>query len=142
MLELNSENFYAEANNKDTFLCIFYNKSVDNIRQIVSRLFADSRQPKGLKIFCLNRESAPDIAQMIGMDTEVPGILIMREKIVLFCEPVLSLENTDIYSLIERISKMDMYKIKNELQIEKESKMHLFGRGVCPTAKRSRGSEP
>jgi hypothetical protein len=141
MLELNSENFYAEANSKNTFLCLFYNKSVANIQQIIPSLFVADYEPNELKIGCLNLENARDIAHMFGVDSLDPTILIMREKIVLFCEPVLSLENTDIYAVAKRISRLDIDKIKTEIRVEKESMMHLFGRGVCPTAKRSREND-
>ena len=141
MLELNSKTFHTEAKKKDVFLCIFYNESVDNLQEIVLRVFLNSHQTIWETMGYLDVSKAPDIAQMFGISTEEPTILIMRRQVVLFCELVSSLDQFDIFSIIDQIKSLDMKKVKNEIQIEKESTAHLFGRRVCPTAKRTRGSD-
>ena len=84
-------------------------------------------------------KKAPDIAQMFGISTKEPAILIMRSQVVLLCELVSSfIEKYDVFSIVNQIKNLDMKKIKNEIQTEKESTTHLFGRRVCPTAKRTR----
>ncbi len=138
MLELNSETFLAEADKKDVFICVFYKESVDNIQEIVFRVFLNNHQTIWGTLAYLDVEKAPDIAQMFGLSMEEPTVLIMRKQIVLFCEPLSSVDKFDIFSVVENISHLDMTKIKNEIQTEKESTAHLFGRSVCPTARRTR----
>ena len=141
MLELNSETFLAEANKKNVLLCIFYNESVDNLQEIVLRVIINNHQCTWATMGYLDIEQAPDIGHMFGISTEEPTILIMREQIVLFCEPLSSIEEYDIFSIVDQIKNLDMKKIKYEIHTEKQSMVHLFGRRVCPTAKRMRGND-
>lgn len=139
MLELNSETFLTEANKKDVFICIFYNESEHNFQELIFSIFSNNHQTILGTMGYLDVEKAPDIAQMFGISTKEPAILIMRSQIVLLCELVSSfIEMYDVFSIINQIKNLDMKKIKNEIQTEKESTTHLFGRRVCPTTKRTR----
>ena len=142
MIELNSETFLSEANKKEVFICIFYNESVDNLQDIVLSVFLNNHQTIWATMGFLDVEKAPETAQMFGINTEEPAILIMQKQIVLFCESISSvLEKYNIFSIVDQIKKLDMKKIKNDIETEKQSVSHLFGRRVCPTARRTRGSE-
>ena len=142
MLELNSETFLTEANKKDVFICIFYNRSENNPQELVLRVFSNNHQTILGTMGYLDVEKAPDIAQMFVISTKEPAILIMRSQVVLLCEPVSSfIEKYDIFSIVDQIKNLDMKKIKNEIQTEKEGVAHIFGRRVCPTAKRTRGKD-
>tara|TARA_R110002049_G_scaffold73310_1_gene189562 strand:- start:15249 stop:15668 length:420 start_codon:yes stop_codon:yes gene_type:complete len=139
MLELNSETFHKEANREGIFICIFYNKSKDNIQAIAPQVLVNNPQTICGSAGFLDVGNHPDIAQMFGINKEAPTILIMRNQIVLFCEPVSSfMDKYDITTTVEQVKKLDMKKIKSEIKTERESAAHIFGRRVCPTAKRSR----
>jgi len=132
---LNSETFLSEASKKDVLSCIFLDESEDNLQEILLRVFVNNHQDIGATIGYLDVKKSADIAQMFGISMEQPTLLIMREQVVLFCESVPSLDKFDIFSILEQIKKLDMKKIKNQIQTEKRSASHLFGRNVCPTEK-------
>lgn len=138
MLALSSTTFLAEANKKDVFVCIFYNESVDSIQEIVLRVFRNNHQTVWATIGYLDVKKSPDIPQMFGISEEEPAVLIMRNQVVLFSQSLSSLDKYDIPSLMDQAKKLDMKEIKNEIQTEKESTAHLFGRRVCPTVRRTR----
>lgn len=137
MIRLNSETFHKEAKKGNKcFICMFYCESKDNLQEIVLSLFKNDHQTIWGTIGYLNTDNAPEIVSMFGLDTTEPSVLIMRNQVVLFHEPISVAEKMDIISMTEAINKLNMNEIKNEIETEKQSTVHLFGRRVCPTAKR------
>lgn len=138
MLELNSETFHTEAKNTNFFLCVFYRKSIDDSTEILSSIFGSEKNTMSATTSCLDIEKYPEIAQMFGITAEEPAILIMREQIVLYCEPLSSIDKNAAHSILRQVSALNMDDIREEIEISKQSHAHLFGRNVCPTAKRTR----
>jgi len=139
MIELNSETFHLETKNPGVLLCIFYQDSINKPKEILLRIFGNKHKLLSETIAYVDMDKSQDIAQMFGIATEEPTILIMREQIVLFCEPESNLNKHDVSSILQQVSGLDMEKIKHDIEIERQSQAHLFGRNVCPTAKRTRG---
>ena len=139
MIELNSETFHLETNKASVLLCIFYRDSLNNPEEIIIHIFGNKHTSLSETIAYVDLDKSQDIAQMLGISTQEPTVLIMREQIVLFCEPISELNKHDVSSILQQVSKLDMEKIRNEVEIAKQSQAHIFGRNVCPTAKRTRG---
>ena len=138
MFELTSDTFHSEAQGSSFLLCIFYQHSANKPEEIWFRIFGNEYETMPVTIAYIDTDKSPDIARMFGVDTKEPTVLIMREQIVLYCEPLSLLGKHDVFSLIEQSSELDMEKIKSKIEIEKQNRAHLFGRRVCPTAKRIR----
>ena len=139
MLELSSENFHSEAKSYSFLLCVFYQKSINNADDILASILGSVKNTLAATITCVDTEKSPDIAQIFGLNFKEPAILMMREQIVLYCESLSSIDKNVANSILQQVSKLDMDKIREEMAIEKQSRAHLFGRNVCPTAKRTRG---
>jgi len=138
-MELNSETFHLETKKPSVLLCIFYQGSINKAEEILIHIFENKHTSLSQTIAYVDMDKSQDIAQMFGIATEEPTVLIMRKQIVLFCEPVSELNKHDVSSILQQVSKLDMGKIKHDVEIERQSQAHIFGRNVCPTAKRTRG---
>ncbi|QMU60973.1 MAG: hypothetical protein GKR92_04380 [Gammaproteobacteria bacterium] len=139
MIELNSETFYLETKKTSVLLCVFYQDSINKPEEVFARIFGNKYTSLSETIAYIDIDKSQDIAQMLGISTEEPTVLIMREQIVLFCEPISELNKHDVSSILQQVSKLDMEKIKHDVEIERQSQAHIFGRNVCPAAKRTRG---
>ncbi len=79
-------------------------------------------------------DEAQDTAAMFAIDT-APALLVMHEKVVLYCEP--GLPEPEVFQrLITRAAGLNMTAIHKEIEIEKEAEIALRMRRVCPTARR------
>ena len=139
MLELTSETFHLETEKSNFLLCIFYQKSTNTAEEVLCRILDNDQNIMSATVACIDTDKCSDVAHMFGIDTKEPAILMMREQIVLYCETLSSLDKHSAFSMIKQISSLDMNKIKNDMELERQSHAHLFGRSVCPTAKRTRG---
>ena len=139
MIELNSETFHLEVKNSSVLLCVFYQDSLNKPEEIILRIFGKKHKSLSATIAYVDVDKNQDITRMLGIGTEEPTILIMREQIVLFCESESDFYKHDVASILQQVSALDMKRIKHDIEIERQSQAHLFGRNVCPTAKRTRG---
>ena len=138
MLELNSETFHQQAKQSSFFVCVFHRKSVDKPTEILSSILGSEKNTMSATTTCVDTEKFPEIAQLFGATADEPAILIMREQIVLYCEPLSSIDKNAAHSIFRQVSALNMDDIREEIEISKQSHAHLFGRNVCPTAKRTR----
>ncbi len=139
MIELNSKTFHLETKKPSVLLCIFYQDSLNKPEEILTDILGNKNTTLSETIAYVDIDKSQDIAQMLGISTEEPTVLIMCEQIVLFCEPLTDLIKHDVSSILQRVSKLDMEKIKHDVEIERQNQAHIFGRNVCPTAKRTCG---
>jgi hypothetical protein len=81
-------------------------------------------------------EGAVDLAAMFAINA-APALLMMREKIGLYCAP--GLPEPDVFQrLVERAAALDMAAVHEEIQREREAEVSVGMRRVCPTARRTR----
>jgi hypothetical protein len=82
----------------------------------------------------IDLESAIDLGAMFAIGA-APALLMMREKIALYCAP--GLPEPDVFRrLVERAAALDMAAIHEEIQREREAEVSVGMRRVCPTARR------
>jgi hypothetical protein len=84
----------------------------------------------------IDLDEAKDLGAMFAI-TAAPALLIMREKIGLYCAPGLP-EPHMFRQLIERAAGLNMAAIHEELQREKEAEVALNMRRVCPAVRRQK----
>ncbi|MGH1536438.1 MAG: hypothetical protein ACRBDX_00060 [Gammaproteobacteria bacterium] len=139
MIELNSETFHLETKKASVLLCVFYRNFLNKPEEILIPIIGSNYASLSETIAYVDMDKSQDIAHMLGISTEEPTVLIMREQIVLFCEPMSELNKHDVSSILQQVSKLDMEKVKHEVEIARQSQAHILGRNVCPTAKRTHG---
>jgi thioredoxin 1 len=81
----------------------------------------------------------PAVAAMFGLSAG-PGLLIFREKVVLYLETG---EHTAqrVEELVRRVQALDMDAVRAAIEEEKQAETALRMRRVCPAARRGRLSE-
>ena len=66
-----------------------------------------------------------------------PTLMIMRDRIVLYCEP--GFPETSLFrTLLGRVARLDMSAVRADIQAERDAELALHVRRVCPTVRRSR----
>jgi hypothetical protein len=78
---------------------------------------------------------------MFGINSKEPAILMMREQIVLYYESLSSIDKNVANSMLQQVSNLDIDKIRVEMEVEKQSRAHIFSLNVWPTGKRTRGDD-
>jgi hypothetical protein len=64
-----------------------------------------------------------------------PGLVIFRERIVLYCEP--GMHSSDrVERLLALVRGLDMDAVRAAIEAEKQAAVALRMRRVCPTARR------
>ena len=78
--------------------------------------------------------ASPEIAGMFGIADDLPAVLVMREKVVLYCAPFDPANAGPTRAIIDRAAMLDMAQVHRDIAQERESMASLFARRVCPTA--------
>ncbi len=81
---------------------------------------------------------ATDVAAMFGLDANEPHLLLMREQVVLYCEPLAAASPEATRAYLKRAAQLDMVQVRAALEAERAGRQSLLARRVCPTALRSR----
>ncbi len=83
------------------------------------------------RLGCLLLPQVADLAAALGIET-LPSLLIMRERVVLYCETGVP-EVSTVTAPAGRAARMDMPSVHAELQCEQEAEFALHSRRACPT---------
>lgn len=81
-------------------------------------------------------DAASGLARMFGVAGDLPVLLILREGIVLYREPIGTLGSDEIAAVLERAARLDMEAVRREIERERLGRAALHERRVCPTARR------
>jgi hypothetical protein len=82
----------------------------------------------------IDLDGAMELGAMFAISA-APALLMMREKIALYCAP--GLPEADVFRrLIERAAALNMAAVHEEIQREREAEISVGMRRVCPTARR------
>ncbi len=136
MIELAKDNFLRMMADHPMVLVVFV-RDPDEDRE--ARLLAHSESDLGPWLWGrVNVISSPDIAAMFGISGALPVLMIMREQVVLYCEPIDAASGNATKSIIKRAAGLDMEAVRREIAEERMNHAALFERRVCPTARRLR----
>ncbi len=86
----------------------------------------------------VNATSSPDLAAMFGVSDRLPALMIMRDQVVLYCEPIDATPRDEIRNIIDRAAALDMDAVRRNISDMQNNQAWLFERRVCPTARRRR----
>ncbi len=84
-------------------------------------------------------ETGPKLGAMFGFPPG-PGLVIFRDRIVLYCEPGAH-SGDRIEGLIAQVRSLDMDAVRAAIEQEKQAEVALRMRRVCPTARRGQFPE-
>ena len=87
----------------------------------------------------LDLDAAPEIAAMFGIDGPAPWLLVMREQVVLYREPLSAKPPAETRALIDRAAGLDMAAVHDAVAARRRALDSLHMRRVCPTALRGPG---
>ncbi|MEQ8346335.1 MAG: hypothetical protein RIB84_10600 [Sneathiellaceae bacterium] len=82
---------------------------------------------------------APDVATMFGIAGEEPWLLVMREEVVLYREPLSARPVAETRRLLARAAALDMQAVHQDVAQQRMARDSLHSRRVCPTVMRSPG---
>ncbi len=86
----------------------------------------------------VDTDDASDLAAMFGVEAADPNLLVMRDRVVLYCAPVVARSAPETLELLQRAGTLDMQRVQGEIQAKRDNEQALAGRRVCPMAWRSR----
>jgi hypothetical protein len=84
----------------------------------------------------VDASAAPGLARMFGVEGGLPVLMIMREGIVLYREPIGAASADEIAAIVARAARLDMDVVRHEIAQERIGRAALHERRVCPTARR------
>lgn len=79
----------------------------------------------------VNKRLAPGVAAMFGV-LQTPYLLIFRDQVALFAEPVRPTP-TGLETVLVQIQRLDMDKVRSDIESEREAQASLLMRRACPT---------
>jgi len=78
----------------------------------------------------------PELAGMFDIGVG-PTLMIMRDRIVLYCEPGFP-DISHFGTLLGRAARLDMSAVRADIQAARDAEIALHVRRVCPTVRRSK----
>ena len=136
MIELTKIDFHSKVAAHPMILVFFYDSSSEeNLSATSARRELESESTPWVWA-ALDVETAPEIAEMFGATTNLPALLIMREQIVLYCEALTPEPLDRTRRIIDAAARLDMSRVRQDIEQEKAGRAALFARRVCPTALR------
>lgn len=75
---------------------------------------------------------------MFGLKSEFPALLLMRDEVVLYCSPIGEMSDEGLGALPAQAARLDMHRVREELEEERRNRVAIFERRVCSTARRLR----
>ena len=119
------------------FACVMHRGPFADCAGAVSPILAGSSSPWHWT--SLDLETAPDIAAMFGIAGEAPWLLVMRDKVVLYREPLSARDAPEVCALLARAAGLDMAAVHEAVAQERLARDSLHTRRVCPTVLRGTG---
>ncbi len=137
MIELTKIDFHSKIAAHPMILIFFYNsRSAEDLSSTsVRRELETGSMPWTWA--ALDVDLAPEIAEMFGATTGLPALLIMREQVALHCEPLTAKTLDRTEKIIDGAARLDMSRVRRNIEQEKAGRAALFARRVCPTARRT-----
>jgi len=134
MNELTTDNFHRLMADNPMVLVVFTGDPHADGEAAVTALRESVTDPARWYWGRVNVRSSPEIAAMCGVADRLPALLIMRERVGLYCGPI----DDRIGTIIDRAAALDMAAVRRDIGQEQSSQAWLFERRVCPAARRLR----
>jgi hypothetical protein len=136
MIDLSAESFHPVAQKVQRLACVLYRGRWGAAEEAVSGLEESLEGPAPV-LTRLDLDAAPEIARSFGLTEATEShLLLMKERVVLYLEPLTKHEPQETAALLKRAMTVDMDAVRRTLAETRSAQSHLFARRVCPTAHR------
>lgn len=138
MIDLTAESFHPTAQNVQCFACILYRGDWGETEAAIAVLEERLEDPAPVWTR-LDLETAPEVARSFGLgEAGAAHLLLMKERVVLYLEPLAKHGLGETAALIARAMGVDIEAARRTIAEARSAQSHLFARRVCPTAHRGK----
>lgn len=138
MIDLSAESFHPTAQNVQRLACVLYRGTWGAAEEAIAVLEQRLEDPAPVWTR-LDLDTAPEVAQSFGLaETAETHLLLMKERVVLYLEPLAKHDPAETADLLRRALAVDMEAVRRTLAEARSAQSHLFARRVCPTAHRGK----
>lgn len=138
MIDLTAEAFHPVAQKVQHLACVLYREPWGTAEDAVAALDGQLGEPAPVWTR-LDLEAAPEVARSFGLGEDSgSNLLLMKERVVLYLEPLDKHPPAETAELLRRALAVDMAAVRRTLADARSAQSHLFARRVCPTAHRSK----
>ncbi len=81
----------------------------------------------------VNTEEERELAGMFGMRS-IPTLMILRDSVILYSEAG-ALRPNEFEDILDKAKALDMDKVHQEIEVERQAREALLMRRACPTAR-------
>jgi len=134
MMVLTAETFHQAMVGHPDVACILHHGPYDEAMDRAAGV--DSESPYVWTRIDVN--VAPEIGAMFDVAEDEPFLLVMRDRIVLLCEPLHARSPQATRITLEKAARLDMAAIRREVDESRLGRDALLNRRACPTTWRSR----
>jgi hypothetical protein len=138
MIELTNDNFHQVVANEPRVLVLFTGDPKEGDQTAFTALCDSISNPAPWHRGVVNALSSPDIAAMFGISNRLPALLIMRDQVVLYCDPIDMTSGGEIRTIINRAAALNMETVHRNIRELRNNQAWLFERRVCPASRRRR----
>ena len=135
MRELTADTFHPAMAETECIACILHRGDLDGAD---GAWFQDTGDAGDFTWTHIDLDGAPDIAAMFGVEGPKPWLMLMRQTVVLYCQPLSSGSTDAVRATLDQAAKLDMSRVRNKVAEERLGKDALFNRRACPTTWRTR----
>jgi hypothetical protein len=136
MFELTEANFHRTVADHAMVAVVFAAGAPGSDEAALPALDDCEPGPTSLLWGRVDMAASPGLARMFGVSGGTPVLMIMRERIVLYREPIGAASAQEIEALLAHAARLDMDAVRREITEERLGRSALLERRVCPAARR------
>ncbi|MEZ5667912.1 MAG: hypothetical protein R3F55_10865 [Alphaproteobacteria bacterium] len=138
MIRLTSAQFDAFVRGHGRVACLMHRGGPGDHAASLARAVAERAGDDGWAVAEIDLDDTDDIAAAFGLDRPGTHLLIMRDAVVLYCEP-LGPDATPgrIGTVIAGAQALDMARVRAEIEQERNARA-IHAHRACPTTWRTR----
>jgi hypothetical protein len=135
MMVLTAETFHQAMADHPDVACILHHGAYDEAMDRAAGVDADNSPYVWTRI---DVDAALAIGAMFGAAEDEPFLLVMRERIVLLCQPLHARSPEATRATLEKAAGLDMAEIRRQVDESRLGRDALLNRRACPTTWRIR----
>lgn len=134
MIDLTADTFHRTMAEKPAVACILHHGGFDSANGIaVGADWAD-----GPFVWTrIDIDAAPEIGAMFRLAEDEPYLLVMRESVVLYCQPLSSRSPEATRLALDKAARLDMKEVRRQVDLGQLGRDALLNRRACPTTWRT-----
>ncbi len=111
---LTAEGFHTATADHSHLVCLFHRGAAAEAGAALQAIAGDAPAPWTWSRVDL--DAAPDLGSLFGLEGAGPFLLVMRERVVLYCDPLGTRPAPLTRALIDRAAELSMPQVQEELE--------------------------